>query len=110
MSITLYYNPYSTRCISVKCVLLLTKSDFNEKPIDVLKDEHLQPAFANINPNQTVPAITEGFFSLFESHSILKYITLSRQDFTLYPNVLDINIKALLNKALVDSYLDWHQT
>ncbi|CAD8177290.1 unnamed protein product [Paramecium octaurelia] len=102
MSITLYFNPYSHRCLSVKTVLLLTKSDFNEKIIDVLKGENVKQAFTNINPNQTVPAITEGFFSLFESHAILKYICINKPDYKLYPNTLQ-------QKALVDSYLDWHQ-
>ncbi|CAD8186731.1 unnamed protein product [Paramecium pentaurelia] len=102
MSITLYFNPYSHRCLSVKTVLLLTKSDFNEKIIDVLKGENLKQAFTNINPNQTVPAITEGFFSLFESHAIMKYICINKPDFKLYPNTLQ-------QRALIDSYLDWHQ-
>ncbi|CAD8169231.1 unnamed protein product [Paramecium pentaurelia] len=102
MSITLYFNPYSHRCLSVKTVLLLTKSGFNEKIIDVLKGENLKHAFTNINPNQTVPAITEGFFSLFESHAIIKYICINKPDFRLYPNTLQ-------DKALVDSYLDWQQ-
>ncbi|CAK90505.1 unnamed protein product (macronuclear) [Paramecium tetraurelia] len=102
MSITLYFNPYSHRCLSVKTVLLLTKSDFNEKIIDVLKGENVKQAFTNINPNQTVPAITEGFFSLFESHAIIKYICINKPDYKLYPNTLQ-------QKALVDSYLDWHQ-
>ena len=87
MSITLYFNPYSHRCLSVKTVLLLTNSDFNEKIIDVIKGENLKQAFTNINPNQTIPAITEGFFSLFESHAIIKYICTNKPDFRLYPNV-----------------------
>ncbi|CAD8130457.1 unnamed protein product [Paramecium sonneborni] len=66
MSITLYFNSYSHRCLSVKTILLLTNYDFNEKIIDVLKGENLKQAFTNINPNQTVPAITKEFFSLFE--------------------------------------------
>lgn len=51
MSVSLYFSPYSTRCLSVKVVLKLTNTEFQERAIDVLKGENLKEAFTNINPN-----------------------------------------------------------
>lgn len=40
MSITLYFNHYSPRCLAVKTILLLTKSEFTETVIDIFKGDH----------------------------------------------------------------------
>lgn len=40
MSITLYFNHYSSRCLAVKTILLLTKSEFTETAIDIFKGDN----------------------------------------------------------------------
>ena len=40
--------------------------------------EHHKPDFVKINANKKVPVLVDGDFTLFESHSILRYICESR--------------------------------
>lgn len=40
-----------------------------------MKQENLTPEYAAITPTQSVPAIDDNGFKLFESHAILRYLT-----------------------------------
>mgnify|MGYP003907209611 CR=1 FL=1 len=42
------------------------------------KMEHHKPEFVKLNANKKVPVMVDGDFTLFESHSILRYICESR--------------------------------
>lgn len=42
--------------------------------IDIGKDQQFAPEFLKIAPNNKIPAITDGNFSLFESGAILQYL------------------------------------
>jgi glutathione S-transferase len=46
--------------------------------MQVFKGDHLKSDFREINPDRKVPALVDGKFSLFESHSILRYLCESR--------------------------------
>ncbi|CAD8130459.1 unnamed protein product [Paramecium sonneborni] len=100
--ITLYFHPLSSPSRAVRSLLLLAKIEFNEKIIDILKSENKSDQYSLINPNQTVPSIKQGSFTLFESHAILKYICEQYRLSDFYPQD---NLKL---KAQIDSYLDFH--
>lgn len=51
--------------------------------VNIGKDEQFAPEFLKISPNNKIPAITDGEFSLFESGAILIY--LARKSGTLLP-------------------------
>ena len=66
--------------------------------------EQYNEDFKKVNPNAKVPAILDGDFPLYESHTILKYLCQTR-------NVPDHWYpKDPKRRAKVDEYLDWHHT
>ena len=89
---------------AVYCFLQINKVPFEFKEVRVMKMEQYKPEFKKINPNGTVPAISDknGQINLFESHTILRYLheTRGTPDHW-YP-------KDPRKRAKVDEYLDWH--
>ena len=47
---------------------------YEVRPINIGKDEQFEPAFLKISPNNKIPAIVDGDFTLFESGAILLYL------------------------------------
>lgn len=47
---------------------------YEVRPINIGKDEQFEPAFLKISPNNKIPAIVDGGFTLFESGAILLYL------------------------------------
>ncbi|OIW20971.1 hypothetical protein TanjilG_26683 [Lupinus angustifolius] len=108
-----------------RAVLIFCKAngiDFEEIKVEIFKRQHLSPEFEGtvmiavipttleikslgeaINPLQKLPAIVDGNFKLFESHSILIYIA------SAFPGVANHWYPADLTKrAKIHSVLDWH--
>ena len=71
----------------------------------IFKGEHLTKEFEEINPDKKVPALVDGKFSLFESHSILRYLCNSRNVADHFYPKTDFK-----KRAVIDCYLDWHLT
>ena len=70
--------------------------------IDLMKNEHLTDEYKLINPDQSVPAITHGDYSLWESAAIVAYLADAFNiDNQWYPK--DIKIRGRIN-----AYLHWH--
>jgi len=60
-----------------------------------------EPDYLAMNPNGRVPTLVDGEFVLWESNSIMRYLTLSyREGSPLYP-------QAPKRRASVDRWLDW---
>jgi len=87
MSLNFYFHPLSPPSRSARLLLLLSKTHYTEKLVDLMKKENTTPEYSHINPNQTVPAIQDGNFNLFESHAIMRYIATSRKLTNFYPQV-----------------------
>ena len=88
----------------------INKIPFDFIEIRVGKKQHLTEEFKKISPARIVPVIIEKNtqtgeeFRLFESHAILRYLTLSR-------NLPDHWFpKDPILRAKVDQYLDWHHS
>jgi glutathione S-transferase len=58
------------------------------------------PAFVALNPNRMVPVIDDDGFTLWESHSILRYLVATRERADLYP-------LATRERARMDQWIDW---
>ena len=94
---------------------MLSFCKINKIPLDFIeirvgKKQHLTEEFKKISPARIVPVIIEKNtqtgeeFRLFESHAILRYLTLSR-------NLPDHWFpKDPILRAKVDQYLDWHHS
>nr|KJB25823.1 hypothetical protein B456_004G211100 [Gossypium raimondii] len=79
--------------------------DYTELKVDISKREHLTPEFAEINPMKQLPAIVDGKFKLFESHSILIYLACA------FPGVADHWYPAnLFKRSKIHSVLYWHHS
>jgi glutathione S-transferase len=98
----LYYHPVST--VSRPVVLFAADSgialDF--QVVDLMKGEHLQDAYGDINPSRLVPVLKDGDFRLTESSAILKYLA-DTVDSPAYP-------KDLQKRAQVNEMMDWLNT
>lgn len=70
--------------------------------VDLFAGEHLQPAYAALNPSQAVPVLEDGSFRLTESAAILRYLA-ARHASPAYP--VDARLR-----ARVDERLDWFNT
>jgi glutathione S-transferase len=51
MSFVLYYSPLSPPSRAVKTLLLLSKTPYQEKIVDLSKGEHKTAEYERINPN-----------------------------------------------------------
>ena len=67
--------------------------------VDLMTGEHLQPAYAALNPNQLVPMLVDGDFKLTESSAILKYLA-DTVGSSAYP-------KELRARAHINEVMDW---
>jgi glutathione S-transferase len=95
----LYYHPMSTTSLIVQMFAMDQGVDLDYQVVDLLTGEHLQPAFASINPNRLVPVLEDGDFRLTECSAILKYLG-DKVGSPAYP-------KDLKERARVHEMMDW---
>jgi len=98
----IYYHPVSTtsRMIMLFVAESGLKADF--QVVDLFTGEHLQPAYAALNPSCMVPMLEDGDFRLTESSAILKYLADKIQS-PAYP-------ADLRKRAKVNEMMDWLNT
>jgi len=95
----LYYHPASTTCRAVMLGAAEMGIELEFQLIDLMTGEHLQPAYAAINPNCLVPCLEDGDFRLTESATILRYLAESVGS-PAYP-------ADLRQRARVNELMDW---
>jgi glutathione S-transferase len=98
----LHYHPVSTTSRPIVLFAQENNVPVELKIVDLMKGEHVQPPFSEMNPNQLVPVLEEGNFRLTESSAILKYLA-DKIDSPLYP-------KDLQKRAKVNEAMDWLNT
>ena len=76
--------------------------DVDMQVVDLMSGEHMNAAYAAINPNQLVPVLEDGDFRLTESSAILKYLA-DLIDSPAYP-------KDFKQRARVNASMDWFNT
>lgn len=70
----LHYHPISTTSRPVMLFAADHDLALDWQVVDLFAGEHLQPAFATLNPSCQVPVLEDGDFRLTESSAILKYL------------------------------------
>ncbi|MEM9484289.1 MAG: glutathione S-transferase [Cyanobacteria bacterium P01_F01_bin.116] len=71
---TLYGHPMSGNSYKVKLMLSLLGLDYEWVTVDLLKGEHKQPEFLNLNPFGQVPVLTDGDMVLADAQGALSYL------------------------------------
>jgi glutathione S-transferase len=94
-----YYHPVSTTSRPIMLFAAESGASIDFQVVDLFKGEHLEEAYAAINPNKLVPVLEDGDFRLTESSSILKYIA-DKIGSPAYP-------KDLRQRAKVNEMMDW---
>lgn len=97
-----YYHPVSTTSRPIMLFAAENGLDLDFKVVDLFTGEHLQPAYAAINPNCLVPVLEDGDFCLTECSAILKYLADKFRSPT-YPT--DLRLRARVNERM-----DWFNT
>ncbi|XP_063846358.1 glutathione S-transferase 1-1-like isoform X1 [Scylla paramamosain] len=74
LSTEFYYYKGSPPCRAVWMTLKMLNVEYEAKEVDLLKAENKRPWFLRLNPQHTVPTLTEGDFALWESRAIMMYL------------------------------------
>jgi glutathione S-transferase len=98
----IYYHPVSTTSRPLMLFAAESGLDVDFKLVDLFAGEHLQPAYAAINPNCLVPVLEDGDFRLTESSAILKYLA-DKTGSPTYPS-------DPRKRARVNEMMDWLNT
>lgn len=70
--ITLYDYEYSADCYKVRLMLAVLGLDYRLVPVDIHPgDDHLKPAFLDLNPLAEVPVLVDGNVTLSDAQAIL---------------------------------------
>ena len=98
----IYYHPISTTCRPLMLFAAESGLDIDFKVVDLFTGEHVQPAYAAVNPSRLVPVLEDGDFRLTESSAILKYLA-EKTGSPAYP--ADLRKRARINERM-----DWLNT
>lgn len=93
-----YADPITVNCRKVLAGLDLLGAPYELVHVDYFKGEHKGEAYTRLNPNQSVPAMVDGGFELWESNSILQYAADKVGAEAAYPH--DLKIRADINRWL----------
>jgi len=98
--VTLHQLAFSAPCRSVQILADVIGLELDNKVCDLMKGEHLTPAYLAINPHHTVPTmVDEDGFALYESRAIMAYLVSKyAPNSGLYP--VDLKKRALVDQAL----------
>ena len=98
----LYTHPVSTACRPVMQFIADNNIPVEMEVVDILKGQHYEPAYSEINPNHLIPMLEDGDFRLTESAAILRYLA-EKVGSPAYP-------KDLKQRARVNEVMDWLNT
>ena len=98
MSIKIYADPITINCRKVIAGLKLIGAPYELVHVDYFKGEHKAEPYLSLNPNASVPAMTDGDFELWESNAILQYAADKVGNGTAYPH--DLRTRSDINRWL----------
>jgi len=98
----LYYHPISTTSRTIMLFAAESGIKLDMQVVDLFTGEHMQPAYAGLNPNRLVPVLEDDGFVLTENSAILKYLA-EKTGSAAYP-------KDLQQRARVNERMDWTNT
>lgn len=101
----LYADPITVNCRKVIAGLDFIGAPYERVHVDYFKGEQKSPAYTAINPNQSLPALADGDFVIWESNAILQYAADKMNNTTAYS--LDPQKRADINRWLLWEAAHW---
>lgn len=101
----LYYDPITVNCRKVLAGFKLMGTDYKEEKIDYFTGQFKSPEYTAINPNQSLPAIDDDGFIVWESNAILQYAADKDNKAEYYPK--DLKTRTDVNRWLLWEANQW---
>lgn len=101
----IHADPITVNCRKVLAGLDLIGAPFERVHVDYFKGEQKSDAYVALNPNASVPAMTDGDFVLWESNAILQYAADKVGNDAVYPR--DLKRRADINRWLLWESSSW---
>lgn len=98
-------DPISVNCRKVLAGLHFIGAPFEEVYVDYFKGGQKSPEYTALNPNQSLPALVDGDFVLWESNAILQYVADKSNNASAYS--LDPQKRADINRWLLWEAAQW---
>ena len=100
MSIRIYADPITVNCRKVIAGFELIGAPYELVHVDYFKGEHKAEPYLSLNPNASVPALTDGDFELWESNAMLQYAADKVGNEAAYP-------KDLRTRVDINRWMQW---
>lgn len=101
----LHADPISVNCRKVLAGLYFLEAPFDMVYVDYFKGGHKSPEYTALNPNQSLPALVDSDFVLWESNAILQYVADKVNNTSAYS--LDPQKRADINRWLLWESAHW---
>lgn len=101
----IHADPITVNCKKVLAGLALIGADYELAHVDYFKGEQKEKPFTAINPNASIPAMTDGDFVLWESNAILQYAADKVGNVRAYP--ISLQDRADVNRWLLWEAAQW---
>ena len=98
MGLKIYADPITVNCRKVIAGLNLIGAPYELIHVDYFKGEHKAEPYLTLNPNASVPAMTDGDFELWESNAMLQYASDKVGNDAAYPH--DLQTRVDINRWL----------
>ncbi len=105
MTIQIHADPITVNCRKVLAGMGLIGAPFELVHVDYFKGEQKAEPYISLNPNASVPALTDGDLVLWESNAILQYAADKVGNDAVYPR--DLRIRADINRWLLWEASTW---
>ncbi len=103
--ITIHADPITVNCRKVLAGLQLMGAPYTLQHVDYFKGEQKEPAYLALNPNASIPAMTDGDLVLWESNAILMYAADKIGNARVYPT--DLATRADIHRWLFWESASW---
>lgn len=101
----LYADPITVNCRKVLAGFDLLGTKYEMVKVDYFQAEQKSPAYLEINPNASIPALVDGDLKLWESNAILQYAADLSSLESAYPK--DLKVRADINRWLLWESNQW---
>lgn len=101
----IYADPITVNCRKVLAGLQLMDVDYERVHVDYFTAQQKTDWYHAVNPNESVPALVDGDFTLWESNAILQYAADKHGKSAFYPT--DLKTRADINRWMLWESNSW---